>query len=81
MSCHFLQLHQSTELRIKQLRVVLTHRDHKPGLVSKMRLKTIWLLQCLRRAKARRVVESGREDLHLFADRVAVSKDCIFFPC
>ena len=36
----YLQLHQSRELELKSLRVLLSHRDHLPGIFSKIRAQT-----------------------------------------
>ena len=37
----YLQLHQSSELELKSLRVVLSHRDHLPGIFSRPDQETI----------------------------------------
>ena len=37
----YLQLHQSSELELKPLRVVLAHRDHLPGIFSRPDQETI----------------------------------------
>ena len=50
----YLQLHQSSELELRSLRVVLSHRDHLPGIVSKIRAQTKKPSQRSRKAKARR---------------------------
>ena len=50
----YLQLHQSIELELKSLRVVLSHRDNLPGIFSKIRAQTKKPSQGRRRAKARR---------------------------
>ena len=50
----YLQLHQSSELELKSLRVVLSHRDHLPGIFSRVRGQTKKTSQGRRRAKARR---------------------------
>ena len=50
----YLQLHQSSELEMKSLRVVLSHRDHLPGIFSRIRPQTKKPSQGRRRAKARR---------------------------
>ena len=51
---HF-QLHQSNELELKSLRVVLSHRDHVVGLFSRIRAQTKKPSQGRRRAKTRRL--------------------------
>ena len=50
----YLQLHQSSELELRSLRVVRTHRDHLPGIVSKIRAQTKKTSQGSCRAKAPR---------------------------
>ena len=50
----YLQLHQSSELKLKSLRVVLSHRDHLPGFFSRIRAQTKKPSQGRRMAKARR---------------------------
>ena len=50
----YLQLHQSNELELKSLRLVLSHRDHLPGIFSRIRPQTKKPSQGRRRAKARR---------------------------
>ena len=50
----YLQLHQSSELELKSLRVVLSHREHLPGIFSKIRAQTKKSSQARRRARARR---------------------------
>ena len=50
----YLQLHQSSELELKSLRVVQSHRDHLPGIFSRIRGQTKKPSQGRRRAKARR---------------------------
>ena len=50
----YLQLHQSSELELKSLRVVLSHRDHLPGIFSRIRAQTKKPSQGRRRAKERR---------------------------
>ena len=49
-----LQLHQSSELELRSPRVVLSHRDHLPGIFSRIRAQTKKPSQGRRRAKARR---------------------------
>ena len=49
-----LQLHQSSELELKSLRLALSHRDHLPGIFSRIRDQTKKPSQGRRRAKARR---------------------------
>ena len=60
----YLQLHQSSELELKSPRVVLSHRDHLPGILSRIRAQTKKTSQGRRRAKARReerlAADSGR---------------------
>ena len=46
-----LQLHKSSELELKSLRVVLSHRDHLPGVFSKIRAQTKKPSQGSQRAK------------------------------
>ena len=36
----YLQVHQSSELELKSLRLVLSHRDHLPGIFSRIRAQT-----------------------------------------
>ena len=36
----YLEVHQSSELELKSLRVVLTHRENLPGIFSKIRART-----------------------------------------
>ena len=50
----YLQLKQSSELELKSLRVVLSHRDHPPGTFSKIRAQIKKPSQGRRSAKARR---------------------------
>ena len=50
----YLQLHQSSELELKSLRVVMSHRDPLPGIFSRIRAQTEKPPQGRRRAKARR---------------------------
>ena len=48
----YLQLHQSSELELKSLRVVLSHRDHLPDILSRIRAQTKKPSQGRRRTKA-----------------------------
>ena len=50
----YLEVHQSSELELKSLRVVLTHRENLPGIFSKIRARTQKPSQGRRKAKARR---------------------------
>ena len=50
----YLQVHQSSELELNSLRMVLSHRDHLPGNFSKIRTHTKKPSQGRCRAKARR---------------------------
>ena len=50
----YLQLHQSSVMELKSLLVVLSHRDHLPGIFSRIRAQTNKQSQGRRRAKARR---------------------------
>ena len=50
----YLQLHQSSELELKSLRGLLSHRDHLPGIFSRIRAQTKKPSQVRRRAKSRR---------------------------
>ena len=50
----YLEVHQSSELELKSLRVVLTHRENLPGIFSKIRAWTQKPSQARRKAKARR---------------------------
>ena len=60
----YIQLHHSSELEFKSLRVVLSHRDYLPGFFSKIRAQTKKPSQRRRRAKAR-IVDVLAEDLQL----------------
>ena len=50
----YLQLHQSSVMELKSLLVVLSHRDHLPGIFSRIWAQTKKQSQGRRRAKARR---------------------------
>ena len=49
-----IQLHQSSELELKSLPMVLSHRDHLPAIFSRIRAQTKKPSQGCCRAKARR---------------------------